>query len=135
VSGKTEGEVTAAIIERLKDVAGCVKTLTFDNGLEFSGHEKIAAATGAKVFFARPYHSWERGLNEQTNGLVRQYFAKGSCFQHLTQADMHPVEEKLNNRPRKVLDYRTPQEVSDNSYTKRAVALRVGIRGYPSTHR
>lgn len=125
VSGKTEAEVTAAIIERLGSVKGCVRTLTFDNGLEFSGHEKIAVATGAKIFFARPYHSWERGVNEQTNGLVRQYFPKGSCFRQLTQADMHRVEGKLNGRPRKVLDYRTPQEVWDKSYTLRAVALRV----------
>jgi hypothetical protein len=115
-------------------VAGCNKRLTFDNGLKFSGHAKISAATGAKIFFARPYHSWERGVNEQTNGLVRQYFPKGSCFQHLTQAHMHPVEEKLNNRSRRVLDYRTPQEVWDKYYTRRAVALRIEIRGFLSSH-
>ena len=125
VSGKTEQEVSAALIYRLEEVAGCVKTITFDNGLEFSGHAKVAAATDAEIFFCRPYHSWERGLNEQTNGLVRQYLPKGSCFRHLTEADMRRVEERLNNRPRKVLDYKTPDEVFTRSHTRTAVALRV----------
>ena len=125
VSGKTEQEVSAALISRLQEVAGCVKTITFDNGLEFAGHSKVAAATEARIYFCRPYHSWERGLNEQTNGLVRQYFPKGSCFSHLTEADMHRVEEKLNSRPRKVLDYRTPDEIFARSHIRKPVALRV----------
>lgn len=125
VTGKTEQEVSTALIDRLQEVAGCVKTITFDNGLEFAGHAKVAAATNAAIYFCRPYHSWERGLNEQTNGLVRQYFPKGSCFRHLTQEDMQRVEERLNKRPRKVLDYRTPAEVFARSYLRTAVALRV----------
>ena len=125
VSAKTEQEVSTALISRLQEVAGCIKTITFDNGLEFSGHSKVAAATGADIYFCRPYHSWERGLNEQTNGLIRQYFPKGSCFKHLTEADMRRVEIKLNSRPRKVLDYKTPEEVFTQSFTRRVVALRV----------
>ena len=125
MSGKTEQEVSAALIFRLREVEGCVKTITFDNGLEFAGHSKVAAATGADIYFCRPYHSWERGLNEQTNGLIRQYFPKGSCFQHLTEADMRRVEERLNRRPRKVLDYKTPDEIFARAYTRRPVALRV----------
>ena len=101
-----------------------VKTITFDNGSEFCGHAAVSCALGARIYFANPYHSWERGLNEQTNGLVRQYFAKGSSFDELTQDDMRRVENKLNRRPRKVLDYRTPEEVFTRSVTRRAVALR-----------
>ena len=125
ISGKAEQEVSAALISRLQEVAGCVKTIAFDNGLEFAGHSKVAAATEARIYFCRPYHSWERGLNEQTNGLVRQYFPKGSCFSHLAEADMHRVEEKLNSRPRKVPDYRTPDEIFARSHTRKPVAFRV----------
>ena len=125
VGGQTEKEVSAAIIDRLREVRGCVKTLTFDKGLEFSGHAKIAAAIGINIHFARPHHFWERGVSKQPNGLVRQYLPKSSCFGHLTQADVRRVEEKLNHRPRKVLDYKMPHEVMERSYTRRAVALRI----------
>ena len=124
VEKKTEAQVTEALVARLKEAAGAVKTITFDNGSEFCGHAAVSCALGARIYFANPYHSWERGLNEQTNGLVRQYFAKGSSFDELTQDDMRRVENKLNRRPRKVLDYRTPEEVFTRSVTKRAVAPR-----------
>ena len=104
VIGKTKQEVSSALISRLQEVKGCDKTITFDNGIEFAGHSKVAAATDASIYFCRPYHSWKRGLNEQTNDLVGQYFPKGSCFQHLTAADIRWVEKRLNTRPRKVLD-------------------------------
>ena len=86
-------------------------TVTFDNGKEFSRHEQITKQTKLRCFFATPYHSWERGLNEHTNGLVRQYCPKGSNLNDYSAEDLLFVEDKLNNRPRKVLGYRTPREV------------------------
>jgi transposase, IS30 family len=85
-------------------------TITADNGKEFAGHEKIKAA-GCGRFFAHPYCSRERGLNENTNGLIRQYFTKGSSFENITDKDIDEVMEKLNHRPRKTLNYRTPNAV------------------------
>ena len=95
----------------LLSIAHKIETITYDNGKEFAGHVQIAAKLGARIYFAKPYHSWERGLNEHTNGLVRQYFPKGSDFSTLTPADVQRVEDKLNSRPRKVLGYKTPSEV------------------------
>jgi len=95
----------------LLSIAHKIETITYDNGKEFAGHVQIAAKLGARIYFAKPYHSWERGLNEHTNGLVRQYFPKGSDFSTLTPADVQRVEDKLNSRPRKALGYKTPSEV------------------------
>ena len=81
------------------------------HGKEFSDHEKIAADLNASCYFATPYHSWERGLNEHTNGLVRQYLPKSSTFDTVTDEKIQWIENRLNNRPRKVLQYRTPFEV------------------------
>ena len=107
----TKAEETAsAIIKRMFPIKHLVLTITTDNGKEFAKHESIAAALDAKIYFAQPYHSWERGLNENTNGLIRQYFPKGSDFSTLTQQQVLEVEQKLNNRPRKTLGYRTPSE-------------------------
>ena len=75
------------------------------------GHEKIKAALAADVYFVHPYSSWERGLNENTNGLIRQYFTKGSRFENITDKDVDEVMEKLNHRPRKTLNYKTPHSV------------------------
>ena len=87
------------------------KTLTLDNGSENVGYEWIEKATSLEVFFANPYHSWERGTNENTNGLLRFYFPKGLSFENLTQADVDKAVNLLNNRPRKRLQYKTPREV------------------------
>jgi IS30 family transposase len=87
-----------------------VRTITSDNGREFSDHRKIADRLGADFFFAHPHHAWERGTNENTNGLVRQYFPKGSSFENITEKDLRRVESALNNRPRKTLGYLTPNE-------------------------
>lgn len=86
-------------------------TITFDNGKEFSQHEKITKKTGLHCYFATPYHSWERGLNEHTNGLVRQYCPKKMNLTDYSAEYIQHVENQLNNRPRKVLGYRTPKEV------------------------
>lgn len=88
-----------------------VHTITFDNGKEFAGHEKIASMLSASCYFARRYHSWERGLNEHTNGLVRQYLPKSRNLNNVTDEELALVEERLNHRPRKVLGYKTPYEV------------------------
>jgi IS30 family transposase len=109
---KSEVLVTEAIVIKLANITqrNLVKTLTSDNGKEFAGHKKIAESTGGSFFFANPYCSWERGLNEHTNGLVRQYFPKGTDFTKLTKSAVAQVEFKLNSRPRKILNFKTPAE-------------------------
>ena len=97
--------------QTLEQFKGRLHTITFDNGKEFSGHEDLSALLTVSCFFAKPYHSWERGLNEHTNGLVRQYFPKSTPFDILTTAMVQDVEDALNSRPRKILGYKTPREV------------------------
>lgn len=87
------------------------ETTTLDNGKEFADHVALGKSLDADIFFAKPYRSWERGLNENTNGLLRQHFPKGSDFRKIRREHLRNVEAKLNNRPRKTLDYRTPNEV------------------------
>ena len=111
VSSRSAGEVGEAMMERLMPYVEIVHTITSDNGKEFTGHGEITEALGAGFFFATPYHSWERGLCEHTNGLVRQYFAKGTDFREVRGDDVRRVEGLINGRPRKVLEYRTPEEV------------------------
>ena len=86
------------------------KTFTVDNGMEFSMHRQMEQVLGGQVFFAHRYSPWERGLNENTNGLLRQYFPKGTNLARLTEEDIRRVERLLNNRPRECLGYRTPAE-------------------------
>ena len=107
----TAANTTAATVQDLRSDKEKVLTITYDNGKEFAGHQRIAQLLNADVFFATPYHAWERGLNEHTNGLVRQYFPKGTDFHRVSDAEIAMVEKKLNNRPRKVLAYKTPCEV------------------------
>jgi IS30 family transposase len=87
------------------------RTSTYDNGVEFSDHERTARDVQMKIYFAYPYHSWERGTNENTNGLLREFFPKGSAFKDVTQSDLDRVVKFLNTRPRKCLKYLTPEEV------------------------
>ena len=87
-------------------------------------HKIITEQTGLACYFATPYHSWERGLNEHTNGLVRQYFPKACNFANLTDKDVEYVENKLNNRPRKVLGFKTPREVFFGLNHSTKIALR-----------
>ena len=108
---KTANNVHTATVEKMRALPHKVLTITYDNGKEFSDHEKIAADLNASCYFATPYHSWERGLNEHTNGLVRQYLPKSSTFDTVTDEKIQWIENRLNNRPRKVLQYRTPFEV------------------------
>lgn len=90
--------------------AGRVKTITADNGSEMTGYPTIEQATGADFYFANPYHAWERGTNENTNGLLRQYLPKRKSMARLTQWDLNRIARSLNRRPRKRLGYRTPEE-------------------------
>jgi transposase, IS30 family len=111
VNVKTAELVSQATIQGLKSLSAQVFTITSDNGSEFAYHEKIAQQLTAEFYFAHPYSSWERGLNENTNGLVRQYIKKGSEFTHITDKDLAIIADKLNNRPRKTLGYQSPNEV------------------------
>ncbi len=113
VENKTAQAVTDAIVDMLKPFgdAGHAHTITFDNGKEFAFHSLICSFFSMlKSFFAQPYHSWERGLNEHTNGLVRQYLPKGTDFSKVSVEELAKIETLLNNRPRKILDYETPCE-------------------------
>jgi transposase, IS30 family len=102
-------QVTMGLFEHIEQ--GFRKTMTFDNGREFCGHQKLADGLGLHCFFANPYHSWERGLNEHTNGLLRQFFPKGTNFKIVKPEALQRAVDLINHRPRKSLDYRTPYEV------------------------
>lgn len=103
--------VGGALLAALEPHKDRVHTLTLDNGREFTEHGFFGDVLETDVYFARPYHSWERGLNENTNGLLRQYFPKGKSLKGLTETHLQRVVSRLNNRPRKCLGYRTPREV------------------------
>jgi transposase, IS30 family len=105
----TAEQVSLALSQCLQGLT--VHTITFDNGKEFAFHLKVADALKADTYFARPYHSWERGLNENTNGLIRQYFPKGTDFDLVSDEEVAKVEALLNSRPRKCLGYATPEGV------------------------
>ena len=106
---KTGSLTRDAICTALQDLV--VETITSDNGKEFSEHAEIARQLKADFYFCHPYSSWERGVNENTNGLIRQYFPKQTSFTTITAMDIKAAQEKLNHRPRKTLGYRTPHEV------------------------
>lgn len=86
-------------------------TITLDRGKEFADHRSASDALGAEVYFALPYHPWQRGTNENTNGLLREYFPKGCSLNKVTSKEVQMVYDELNHRPRKRLNYRTPYEV------------------------
>jgi len=111
LSLKEAQQVVKATKQLFGKMRSRVTTITFDNGGEFSHHAQITEALGASVYFANPYSSWERGLNEHSNGLIRQYFPKGQDFTKVSKAQVKKVENLLNHRPRKVLGYKTPAEV------------------------
>lgn len=109
----TAQEAADKLIEILSPLAkqGYVKTITADNGLQFAQHERVSSALGATMYFARPYHSWERGTNENTNGLIRQYLPKKTNFDNYSDKDLEQIQMRLNSRPRKRLGYSTPFEI------------------------
>ena len=125
VSQKTSKEVKDAVVKKLEPIQDFVLTLTADNGKEFSRHQEVSHCLKTSFYFAKPYHSWERGLNEHTNGLVRQYLPKKQSFNDITNEDIERIEFLLNNRPRKVLNFWTPLEVFTHFSKKNGVvALR-----------
>jgi IS30 family transposase len=110
VKTKEAKVVKEAVIELLEDWKPFIHTITSDNGKEFAAHEQIAEALNVDFYFAKPYHSWQRGANENLNGLVRQYFPKKTDFQFITKTDVEKVMSILNDRPRKRFQYKSPNE-------------------------
>ena len=123
VSNKTSDLVSQAIITQLNPVTPLVKTLTFDNGKEFAEHSRIDAALNSTTDFADPFASWQRGSNENFNGLLRQYIPKKRPLSTVTNKELRMIQDRLNNRPRKRLGFKTPNEVFMQSLNR--VALRV----------
>jgi len=109
--------VNARLIELITAHPGLFKTITADNGTEFHGFDSIEATTGVPIYFATPYHAWERGTNENTNGLLRQYLPKRRSMRHLTQEHCNAIASSLNNRPRKRHSYQTPLERLAEDFT------------------
>jgi IS30 family transposase len=103
--------VKEAIIELLSEYKPVIYAITIDNGKEFAGHEQIAEALNVDFYLAKPYHSWQKGDNENLNGLVRQYFSMKTDFTLITEAQVEKVTNILNNRPRKRHQYKSPNEV------------------------
>jgi len=118
VASKHAEVVTQAMIAMLEPYQADLHTITFDNGKEFAFHKKLKERFGIETYFAHPYHSWERGLNENHNSLIRQYLPKDQPLDKVTCAQVLEIQTRLNQRPRKLLDFRTPEEV----YTDRALA-------------
>jgi IS30 family transposase len=109
---KKEAElVKAAAIELLQDWKPFLHTITSDNGKEFAKHKEISQMLDIDYYFANPYHSWERGANENLNGLIRQYIKKSSCFQSITDDFVRHVQEEINNRPRKRFNFISPNQL------------------------
>jgi transposase, IS30 family len=111
LSSKQAPEVNARMRQLIDAQPRPVRTLTFDNGTEFHSYKHLEAVVEAKCFFATPHHSWERGSNENANGLIRQYLKKRVSMKHVTQRDCQRIADTLNRRPRKRLGFRTPEEV------------------------
>jgi IS30 family transposase len=118
VKRRTADAVFEATVYLLKKVSKHVKTITADNGKEFAFHEKIANSLNVKFFFAKPYHSWERGANENLNGLIRQYIPKKTDFDTITDKFVKQIQNKINRRPRKRFKFKNPIFVKNELLTK-----------------
>jgi len=111
LNGKNATELADKTIKALESISNKIHTITYDNGLEFAEHERMAKALDVDIYFAHPYSSWERGINENTNGLIRQYFPKGTDFNKVTNSQIEFVMERLNTRPRKTRGGKQPVEL------------------------
>ena len=119
VPDRTEKNVTPAIINALKDYPSeMVKTITFDRGKEFSGYEEIEKSLNCNVYFCDPYCAWQKGTNENSNGLLREFYPKGMDLSLVNIDELNFNLELINNRPRKCLGYFTPNEIIKNTYIK-----------------
>ena len=118
---RTTRAVTDAALEVIRRTEHTFNTITFDNGTEFHDYKELEKDGGPTCYFATPYHSWERGTNENTNGLIRQYLPKGKCLANISQAQCDWIADELNRRPRKCFDYQTPGTLYKKS--ERSVAL------------
>jgi IS30 family transposase len=107
---RTKEQAAAALGQAIACVRATVRTITLDNGTEFHDYERVERSSGVTFYFATPYHSWERGTNENTNGLIRQYLPKGMCMRHVDQARCNWIAAQLNRRPRLRLGFKTPTE-------------------------
>ena len=115
LKSKKADEVAKMFSKKLNQLQNIFKkSMTYDNGIEMARHEKITQKTGMKIYFAHPYSSWERGTNENTNGLIRRYLPKGTDFNKIDERSLRIIQDKLNNRPRKIIGYKTPQEMMDS---------------------
>ncbi len=115
LKSKKADEVAKMFSKKLNQLQNIFKkSMTYDNGVEMARHEKITKKTGMKIYFAHPYSSWERGTNENTNGLIRRYLPKGTDFNKIDERSLRIIQEKLNNRPRKIIGFKTPQEMMDS---------------------
>jgi IS30 family transposase len=110
VPNKSKKAVTKAMMKMLKPFKSICKTITFDNGGEFADHQKLSKYLKCDTYFAKPYHSWQRGLSENSNGLLRRYFPKGMAIGALSEKEIKQVEFLINIRPRKALNYMSPYE-------------------------
>ena len=119
VPSKHAEVVTQALIEMITPVKHITHTITSDNGKEFAYHKQVSDALNTNFYFANPYHSWERGLNEHTNGLIRQYLPKKSEFIGVSKEEIIMIQNRLNHRPRKILGYKTPYEVFFSEMSKK----------------
>jgi transposase, IS30 family len=122
---KTVDETTTAFVNGLDNYY--VQSLTLDNGSENRNHEIIADKLNIDVYYCHPYHSWEKGTNENTNGLVRRYLPRGISIVDVSQDDLNDIAWELNNRPRKILGYATPQEMLELEYSKLLKVKKVAI--------
>lgn len=111
LTGKRADLLAQAAIAGMNNLKEKVQTITLDNGLEFARHAEIAEGLDADIFFARPYASWQRGTNQNTNGLVRQYFPKGTDFRLVSDDEIRWVMDRLYNRPRKTRGGHSPNEL------------------------
>ena len=123
---KIENRKSATVTQQFAKIMNTMpkfirKTMTYDNGMEMANHQWLTQNTGMDIYFANPYSSWERGTNENTNGLIRRFFPKGTDFNKISIEQLKQAETALNNRPRKVLGYKTPNEMIKQEITDYAV--------------
>ena len=115
LKSKKSDEVAKMFSKKLNQLQQIFKkTMTYDNGIEMEKHQEITQKTGMKIYFAHPYSSWERGTNENTNGLIRRYLPKGTNFNEIDEKELMIIQQKLNNRPRKIIGFKTPKEIMES---------------------